>query len=385
VTIVGPPLSVSGLRIQARYALAGPRKEAFRRAASIAVEQTIEFPADLVGDGDIRRHVMGRVESLEERGPGLAVATISYAVETTGFEVPQLVNVLFGNCSLLPGVRLVEVAFPDEFLARFRGPRFGVAGLRELLGVPERPLLATALKPMGLDSGTLAEMAGTLAQAGLDLIKDDHGLANQPFATYAERVTACAAAVHRANAATGHRTLYLPSINAPAGELEARVRLACEVGAGGLLVLPGLSGFDVMRQLADDDRIGLPIMAHPAFLGSFVVADRSGIEHGLLFGTLARLAGADMMLFPTYHGRFTFSPEACRSIAAACRAPLGQLAPIMPVPAGGLTLRRVDEILRFYGADTVLLIGGDLHRGNLFENASRMRAAVETRGRTSRR
>ena len=32
----------------------------------------------------------------------------------------------------------------------------------------------------------------------------------------------------------------------------------------------------------------------------------------------------------------------------------------MPVPAGGMKLERVDELVDFYGPDTMLLIGGDL-------------------------
>ncbi|MGC8635410.1 MAG: RuBisCO large subunit C-terminal-like domain-containing protein, partial [Candidatus Limnocylindrales bacterium] len=345
MTIPSVSLSVSGLRITARYALSGPLEDAPSRAAAIAVEQTIEFPADLISDDDIRRYVIGRVESIESTGPALAIAELSYAVETTGFELPQMLNVLFGNCSLLPGVRLIEVGFPSEFLARFRGPRFGIGGLRRLLGVPRRPLLATALKPMGLDSSTLAQMAGTLARGGIDLIKDDHSLANQPFAVFVERVAACAAAVADANSETGRRVLYLPSVNAPAGELEARVALARAAGAGGLLVLPGLAGFDEMRRLADDDAVGLPLLAHPAFLGSFVADERAGIEHGLLFGTLARLAGADMTIFPSYGGRFSFSPAACGSIAHACRESLGSLGAILPVPAGGMTLDRLAELV----------------------------------------
>jgi ribulose-bisphosphate carboxylase large chain len=376
VTIAATSLVVSGLRFAAKYALRGPIVEARERAESIAVEQTIEFPADLVADDDIRGQVIGRIESIRNVEPDLAVAEISYAVETTGGELPQLLNVLFGNCSLLPDVRLVDISLPDEFLTRFRGPQFGVEGLRELIGVHGRPLLGTALKPMGLGSGALAEMAGTLARAGIDLIKDDHGLANQPFAEYEDRVGACAAAVRAANDETGRRALYLPSINAPADQVESRARAAREAGAGGLLVLPGLAGFDTMRHLADG-AIGLPIMAHPAFLGSYVVTERSGVEHGLMLGTLMRLAGADMTVFPSYGGRFTFDPEACRSISTACETPLGRIAPIMPVPGGGMTLSRVDELVTFYGADSVLLIGGNLHRGDLFENASRMRAAVE--------
>ena len=74
----------------------------------------------------------------------------------------------------------------------------------------------TALKPMGTPSEKLAEMAYAFAKGGIDIIKDDHGLANQRYAPYEERVRACAAAVKRANAETGRRCIYAPCINAPA-------------------------------------------------------------------------------------------------------------------------------------------------------------------------
>jgi ribulose-bisphosphate carboxylase large chain len=369
-------LHVSGVRLRATYALTGPVDEARDRAERIAVEQTIEFPADLVADDDIRRHVIGRVESVEAAGPALSLVRMTYAVETTGGELPQLLNVLFGNCSLYPGVRLAALDLPPEILDRFRGPRFGVAGLRLLLDAPTRPLLTSALKPMGLDAGELAGIAETMIRGGMDVIKDDHGLANQPFAPWEERVRACAAAVRRANEATGGRGLYMPSLNGPADEIMERARIAKDAGAGGLLVLPGLAGLDTMRRIAEDDAIALPIMGHPAFLGSFVISEEAGIEHGVLFGTIFRLAGADLVVFPSYGGRFAFSRAACSSIARACRAPLGGLAPIFPAPGGGMTLDRVAELHDFYGPDTALLVGGDLHRGDLLANVARMHAAV---------
>lgn len=373
-----PPttLHVSGARLRATYALTGPADEARACAERIAVEQTIEFPADLVADDDIRRHVIGRVEAVEATGPALSLVRISYAAETTGGELPQLLNVLFGNCSLYPGVRLVGLDLPPELLRGFRGPRFGVTGLRALLDAPSRPLLTSALKPMGLGAAELAGIADTMVRGGIDVIKDDHGLADQPFAPWEERVRACAAAVRRANEATGARSLYMPSLNAPADEIAERARIARDAGAGGLLVLPGLSGLDAMRRIAADDAIALPIMGHPAFMGSFVISEEAGIEHGLLFGTIFRLAGADLVVFPSYGGRFSFSRDACSSIARACRAPLGDLAPIFPAPGGGMTLDRVAELHDFYGPDTALLVGGDLHRGDLQENIARMHAAV---------
>jgi ribulose-bisphosphate carboxylase large chain len=230
---------------------------------------------------------------------------------------------------------------------------------------------------MGRSSEALAEVAWTLAAGGIDIIKDDHSLASQPFAPYAERVRACAAAVRRANDETGGRSIYMPALNGPSDRLRDMARHARDAGAGGLLVLPGLVGMDVIRLLAESDEIALPVMAHPAFLGSLVVSEHAGIEHGLLFGTLMRLAGADLTVFPNYGGRFSFGTAACASIARASAAPLDGKPASVPAPGGGMTLARLDELMAFYGPDVALLIGGDLHRGDLLANVRRMRAAVD--------
>lgn len=369
---------VSGVRFVATYDLVGSPEAARLRAESIAVEQTIEFPIDLLAEDDIRGHIIGRIEALDRLDDRRFRARISYAVETIGGELPQLLNILFGNCSLLPGVRLVGLDLPPELLAMFPGPRYGIDGLRRLFDAPTRPLLATALKPMGRSSEALAEVASILAAGGIDIIKDDHSLANQPFAPFSERVRACAAAVRRTNEESGGRTIYMPALNGPVDEIWERACLARDAGAGGLLVLPGVLGMDVIRWLAESDEIGLPIMAHPAFLGSFLVGEDTGIEHGLLFGTLFRLAGADLVAFPSYGGRFSFSTDACASIAQAAAAPLSDKRASVPAPGGGMTLDRLNELIAFYGPDVALLVGGDLHRGHLLANARRMRAAVDS-------
>jgi len=138
----------------------------------------------------------------------------------------------------------------------------------------------------------------------------------------------------------------------------------------------GESGLDIMRRLADDE-LGLPIMAHPTFQGAYVVDDRFGIEHGTLFGTLDRLVDADMMFFPGYGVRFSFSEAACASIVEACASPMGELRSIAPSPGGGMSLDRFDELLAFCGRDSMLLVGGNLHRGDLFADAQLMRCAAD--------
>lgn len=350
------------------YAITGPDPAA--TADAIRVEQTIEFPVDLA-PAWIQDRVVGRI--VDSDGPGI---TIAYDPGVVGGDAVQFLNLLWGNVSLFPGVRVIDIQLPESVLAIFPGPRFGVPGLRELFDAPSRPLLCTALKPMGLSPDELAGHATTLVEAGFDVIKDDHGLANQPWAPWAERIKVVSDTVRRVAQQTGHRTIYMPTLNVPADRMLEAAHQAKQAGAGGLLVLPGLSGFDAMRVLASDDSLSMPIMSHPSFLGSHVVNEGQGISHGLLIGMINRLAGADLAIFPNYGGRFSFSPDQCRDIQVRCSQELGAIRAAWPSPGGGMTLDRIEEMLSFYGNDVTLLIGGALHRGDLGENAAAMVAAV---------
>jgi ribulose-bisphosphate carboxylase large chain len=124
--------------------------------------------------------------------------------------------------------------------------------------------------------------------------------------------------------------------------------------------------------LAADDSLALPIQGHPAMLGSLVTSKTEGISHGIVMGTLMRLAGADISIFPNVGGRFSFSKAQCLEITERSRDKLGNLNPILISPAGGMTLDRIPEMIEMYGNDTALLIGGALSRGDLADNAARM-------------
>lgn len=365
-----PSTLFSGERIRVGYRLAGDEALAWQKAEVICLEQTIEAPYELIPEGELGQNIIGHIESFEPLDTGDFMAVISYAEEVTGFEIPQLLNTICGNSSLKPGIRVEAVEFPDHYLENFRGPRYGRQGLREMLGVADRPLLCTPLKPMGLSCRELADLAYQFALGGIDIIKDDHGLVDQPFSRFAERVELCTKAVRRANKETGKSCVYAPNVTGPAGVVMERARLAKRIGAGGLLVAPGLTGFDTMRRLADDDDIGLPIICHPAFLGGFVTSPESGISHSILFGKLVRLAGADATIFPNYGGRFSFSREACGGIASETARPMGRIKPIFPAPGGGMSLARIPEMREFYGNEVLFLIGGDLqNRGrDIVEN-----------------
>lgn len=364
------PAAAFSERFRVAYRLAGDESWARATAEDICLEQTVEFPAALVPSGDLHDHVVGRIESFAVIDDTHYEAIISYAAETAGCELTQLLNVVFGNYSLKPGVRVARLDLPDGLLAAFKGPRFGRAGLRSYLHVAQRPLLCTALKPMGLGAPELADLAYKLALGGIDIIKDDHGLADQPFAPFEERVQRCAEAVARANRETGRSCIYVPNVTASADVAMRRAVFAKGAGAGGLLISPGLAGFGVLTSLVADDRIALPVLSHPALQGSFVTTPDSGISHFALFGQIARLAGADATIYPNYGGRFAFNRDDCRSIADGAATPMGSIKPIFPAPGGGLSLSRVPELLEVYGHEVIFLIGGGLHQHgpDLIEN-----------------
>jgi len=360
------------------YLINGAEQEAYAKAQDICLEQTVEFPAELVPPGFIQENIVGQIEDFIEDEAGGYRATISFAIETAANELTQLLNVIFGNISIKPGYRVEEIRIPESLLNLFKGPRFGRQGLRELLKVPHRPLLFTALKPMGLSSEELAGLAYKFALGGIDIIKDDHGLTNQITAPFNERVRLCSEAVKRANRETGQKCIYVANVTAPHGEVMYRARYAKEYGAGGLLVAPGLVGFDTMRTLADDNAIGLPIFSHPALLGSYVLSPENGISHFALFGQITRLAGADGTIYPNFGGRFSFSRDECKSIVKGTAIPMGSLRSIFPCPGGGMSIDSIPDLIQVYGSEVVFLVGGGLfrHGPDIVENSRYFRSLV---------
>lgn len=342
----------AGRRIDAVYRVRCAAADIEARAQAIALEQSIEAPLAAVGDARVLREVVARVGDITPAGSQAFDVTIRIAVETTGSEAGQLLNMLFGNTSLHDDVALVDAAFPAEFALGFGGPAFGIDGIRRITGATGRPLTCSALKPLGLSAEALAALARTFALAGIDVIKDDHGLADQAAAPFAERVRAVQRAVDEANRKTGGRCVYAPSLSGHYGRMCEQAAQATDCGVRMFLVAPMIAGVAALAALAR--RVNAPIIAHPALAGAARIAP------ALLLGRLFRMFGADATIFPNAGGRFGFSTAACDAIVDAARGPWHGIAPVLPVPAGGMTVERVPEIRAQFGADTMLLIGGSL-------------------------
>ena len=344
-------------RIRATYELgAASRRKALARARELTVEQTVEVPAACVPPAS--RRLVGRVEAIERESARTWRVRCSYEPAVVGDSLLQLFNLLFGNASLGRGARLADLTLPRRTLTHFSGPAFGVAGLRRLCGVPDRPLLCAPAKPIGLSSAALAKICYAFAAGGADIVKDDHGLADQAAAPFQQRVARCHDAVQEANARTGGHAIYAPNLARGGPQALDDLDYALAQGCRGVLLSPLLIGPDTVRVIAA--RGDVAVLAHPTFTGS-LLARRHGIAPAVLYGTLFRLMGSDAVIYPNAESRFPMTLADCLAINRRLRAPLGGLRTAFPVAGGGVDAARVPYWIKRYGRDTMFLVGSSLY------------------------
>jgi ribulose-bisphosphate carboxylase large chain len=340
-------------RLFATYHVRSDPRTIEARARAVAVEQSVEMPLSAIEDQHILDEIVGRVDDVAEISPGLFAVRIALSRATAGDDAGQLINMLFGNTSLQDDVVLHDAEFPDDVVAPYAGPNIGLEGLRERAGAAGRALTCSALKPQGLSPARLAELAARFARGGIDYIKDDHGLADQSYSPFAARCAAVAKTLRAVAHETGKPTRYVPSLSGDLDALRAQVKAVKDNGIDTVMVQPMIMGLSNFVKLKHDNP-SLAFLAHPTLSGAARIAP------ALLFGKIFRLLGADALVFPNHGGRFGYTPDTCREIARTGLADWHGLKTAVPVPAGGMTIGRVGEMLDFYGSQVMLLIGGAL-------------------------
>lgn len=343
--------------IVAKYRVQVDRSDSVALARAMAVELTVEVPDALITRyPGIESDVVADVLDVVEVESGIHQVTLALAADLAGEDLNRLLNLLLGNCSMMPGVRLVDLHLPDQLLSRFKGPRHGIAGVRDLTSVADRPLVATVLKPRGAPVQDLVRVCREFTTAGGDLIKDDHNLIDDDLESFRDRVVRCAQAIRESQG--DRHVIYLVNLIAPSQQLDARLEIALEAGADGALLAPWVIGLDRVRELTG--RWPGVYLGHPSMSGVLTGGASSGIDAHIVHGTLARLAGLDGSVFVNSGGRFPVTRTEGRSIAAALRQPLANLKPAWAVPAGGMRPERLPEMIEDFGRDTMMLMGGAL-------------------------
>ncbi|MCM3341273.1 2,3-diketo-5-methylthiopentyl-1-phosphate enolase [Paenibacillus sp. MER TA 81-3] len=367
----------------ATYRLYDDRADFHKKAEGIAVGLTVGSWTDLpeAKKADMKKH-LGRVVSVQDHPsdiPGERCADISIAYPDINFshDIPALLVTIFGKLSMDGRIKLIDVTWSDDFKQAFPGPKFGMEGVRKLVDVHDRPLLMSIFKSViGHDLNTLREQFYQQALGGVNLIKDDEILFENPLTPIDKRIQVCMEAAQEAEQHTGKKLLYAVNLTGPTFSLRDQALRAIEAGANALLFNVLSYGYDVLHALSQDRDITVPIAAHPALAGAYCSSPHHGISAALVLGKFMRLAGADLVLFPSPYGSVTMPKEETQAIREALTTAEIGVASSFPVPSAGIHPGIVPLIIRDFGTDVVVNAGGGVH-GHPLGTAAGGRAFVQ--------
>ncbi|MDE2049831.1 MAG: ribulose-bisphosphate carboxylase large subunit family protein [Gammaproteobacteria bacterium] len=391
-------------RVTARYWIetAHPLEEA---AAIMAGEQSTGTFVRVAGETEELRERFGaRVESLVETGeaaapslpgasapkstPGLwrrAEVTLSWPLHNFGPSLPNLLAAIAGNLwELKPfsGMRLLDLSLPPQFLERYRGPQFGIAGTRSLTGVHGRPLIGTIIKPsVGLSPEATAERVADIARAGIDFVKDDELQADGPHCPFEDRLRAVMRVLDEHADRTGKRVMYAVNITGEIDEMLRRhdrvvaERNTCVMVSLNSIGLPALAALRAHGQVAiHGHRNGWGLLGRSPAIGMSFIA----------WQKLWRLAGIDHVHVNGLGNKFCESDESVLASARECLTPMfpppQRGCEVMPVFSSGQSALQAPATYRALGSiDLIHACGGGImgHPGGIAAGVRSLHQAWE--------
>ena len=346
-------------------------------AGAVAAESSVGTWTELTTEKPYVKRLAAKVYSIEGN-----VVKIAYPAEL--FEpsnMPNILSSVAGNVfglKALRNLRLLNIEFPKQLVASFKGPAFGIAGIRKLLKVPKRPLVGTIIKPkLGLETKDHAKVAYNAWLGGCDIVKDDENLSSQTFNPFETRLVQTLESRDKAQNETNERKVYMINITAETDVMEQRAQAVFDQGGEYVMVDILTCGWSALQTLRDQN-FNLVIHAHRAGHAAFTKSQVHGIAMKPV-ASVARIIGVDQLHVGTVVGKMSETKAEVVKNISACKGKLGGLKPVLPVASGGLHPRLVPALLETFGNDVVLQAGGGIHGhpDGTVAGAKAMRQAVD--------
>lgn len=346
-------------------------------AGGVAAESSVGTWTELTTVKPYTEKLAARVFSIEGN-----TFKIAYPIEL--FEpgnMPNIISSVAGNIfglKTLKNLRLLDVELPEKLAKSFKGPKFGIDGIRKLLRIPDRPLIGTIIKPkLGLSTSDHSEVAYAAWAGGCDIVKDDENLSSQNFNPFEARIVKTLELRDKAESETGERKVYMANITAETETMLKRAEFVLSHGGEYVMVDILTCGFSALQTLRNQN-FKLVIHAHRAGHAAFTKNPKHGIAM-LSLVKAARVIGVDQLHVGTFIGKMFETKEEVLANLNACKMPFAGLKTVLPVASGGLHPRVVPALMAIFGKDFVIQAGGGIHghRNGTFAGATAMRQAVE--------
>lgn len=345
---------------------------------NIAAEQSIGTWTRVATMKDHVLKLAAKVFSIEKLD-GSGLVEIAYPLELFDIDagISHLLSMVAGNLfglGAISGVKLLDLWLPKSYVEEFKGPKFGIGGVRSIVGTAgnPRPHLGTIIKPkVGLDPWETGEVAYEAAIGGVDFIKDDETLTSQSFNPIDERVSRVMEALDRVKEETGRTVLYAVDVTADLDKIWDNIETALEHGANAIMVDFLCIGLPLLRKIAEDPSVKVPLHVHRAMHAAMTRNPEHGI-HMVVLAKLVRLAGGDQLHTGTARGKMErpvtgtldkySGARGIRYINDFLRGEWHGLNTVLPVASGGIHPMLVPANLDLLGSpDIQLNAGGGIH------------------------
>ncbi len=366
-------------RIEADYLIETPVDPA-RAAEVMAGEQSSGTFVAVPGEtAELRERSASRIEALEVvetvDNPSLpggatgarytrAKVTLSWPLGNVGPDLPNLMATVSGNLFELQqfsGLRILDIRLPEAFAAAYPGPKFGIEGTRRLSGVATGPLIGTIVKPsVGFGPEETADLVKTLAEAGIDFVKDDELQADGPNCPFDERVRAVMRVINAHADKTGKKVMFAFNLTGEVDDMRRRHDLVRDLGGTCVMVSINSVGLAGVIGLARHSE--LPIHAHRNGWGYLSRAPMLGWDYRA-WSKFWRLAGADHMHVNGLRNKFSEPDDSVIASAKSLLTPMFEAKPCiaMPVFSSGQSAVQPPETYRRLGsADCIYAAGGGI-------------------------
>jgi ribulose-bisphosphate carboxylase large chain len=324
-----------------------------KAAAVLAGEQSSGTFVAVPGETEeLKQRFAARVESVEvletvgepaipgatskERKYHRAIVKVSWSIENFGYNLPVMVSTLQGNLyeiTQFTGLKLMDIDLPASFGDHYKGPAFGIEGCRQLTNVVDRPLIGTIIKPsIGLSVEQTASMVKTLAEAGIDFVKDDELLSSSANSNFNDRVDAVMNVINKHADKTGKKVMYAFNISAEVDEMHQRYEKI--VKSGGTCAMISINSVGLAGAMKIMDQRQLAIHAHRNGWGMMTRHPLLGIDYKA-YQKIWRLAGADQMHVNGIKNKFWESDDSVVASIEACLTKMFNHKTVLPVVSSG--------------------------------------------------
>ena len=265
-----------------------------------------------------------------------AIIKVSWSVENFAYNLPVMVSTLQGNLyeiTQFTGLKLMEIELPASFGTQYKGPAFGIDGCRKLTGVYERPLIGTIIKPsIGLSPAKTAKIVKTLADAGIDFVKDDELLSSSANSSFNDRVDAVMKVINTHADKTGKKVMYAFNISGEVDEMMERYEKI--VNSNGTCAMISINSVGLAGTKKICDQRQLAIHGHRNGWGMLSRHPLLGIDFRA-YQKLWRLAGVDQLHVNGIQNKFWESDDSVVASIDACLTKMYDHKTVLPVVSSG--------------------------------------------------